>query len=255
MVLKTLIKKEVLELFKTKKFLVLPIVILFFSLTSPIIAKLMPEIIDSMGTEGMQIIVSEPTMRDAFDQLLNNLNQIGYFVLLFVATSTFISDKTKGRLTLILSKPMKRSHILISKFIVLMSQLIIAVLIGSIFFGIYTFVIFKEFDVIKYLGVMGLYVLYGIFLITLSMLASIIAKSYMMSILISISVFLFSAMFSFMEADFLYILPSKATSLQLFILKDEINSFHFILNIISILVLSFLLVFASIGIFKQQEIE
>ena len=255
----TLLKKEFKELFKTKTFLILPIVIISFSAISPLLAYFIQDILKAiLPPEQIEpIIDSLPTqsIRDAYTQLLSNLNQIGYLVLLFFATSIFISDKTKGRLLLILAKPIKRSDILISKFLNILIQYILALLIGSAFFIFYTYALFDEFDVLLYLSVISLHFLYGLFLIAIAMFASTVTKSYMASILISVLTFMGLGIFNFIDHNLLYIIPNSLNKLQLNVISGTYESIQIIISLVSVLAMISILVTSSVVIFKHQEIE
>lgn len=109
-------KKELLEQLRTYKWLILLSVYFLFGMTSPLLAKLMPEIFAGMKVEGMQIIFPEPTVIDAYAQFFKNMTQMGILVLLLVFGSTLTNELMRGTLVNILAKGLSRSTVIISKY-------------------------------------------------------------------------------------------------------------------------------------------
>ena len=74
-----LLGKEVREQVRTLRLVVVVAVLALFGATSPLLAKLLPDIIKSAGTEaaGLTITMPPPTTADAVAQLVKNLGQFG----------------------------------------------------------------------------------------------------------------------------------------------------------------------------------
>ena len=70
-------KKEIYELAKTYKLLLLVIVFLILGFMNPITAKFTPDLLESFMEEGVSINLPEPTIMDSWMQFFKNVNQMG----------------------------------------------------------------------------------------------------------------------------------------------------------------------------------
>ena len=60
------VKKELLEQVRTYKLLILFLVFFIFGMLSPLMAKLMPEILSQMPMDGITITIPDPTAIDSY---------------------------------------------------------------------------------------------------------------------------------------------------------------------------------------------
>ncbi|GGC80334.1 ABC transporter permease [Enterococcus wangshanyuanii] len=111
-------KKELVESLRTYRFPVLITVFLLFGMMSPLFAKLLPEILKSLGDggEGVVIKMPEPTAMDSWMQFFKNVGQMGMLVLIISFSGIMANELSKGTLINLLTKGMKRSTIILSKF-------------------------------------------------------------------------------------------------------------------------------------------
>jgi ABC-2 type transport system permease protein len=109
-------KKELLEQLRTYKWLIVFSVFFLFGMMSPLLAKLMPDILAGMDIEGMQIVIPDPTVLDAYGQFFKNLNQMGILVLLLVFGGTLSNEMMRGTLINVLAKGLPRHTVILSKF-------------------------------------------------------------------------------------------------------------------------------------------
>jgi ABC-2 type transport system permease protein len=110
------VRKEFLEQRRTYKLLIMLAVFTIFGTMSPLLAKLMPEIFKSMAIEGMTITIPEPTFMDAYAQFFKNVTQMGVVVLLLVFSGSMSHDLSKGTLTNVLAKGLKRASVVLAKY-------------------------------------------------------------------------------------------------------------------------------------------
>ncbi len=110
-------KKEFLESLRTYRCLILISVFFLFGMMSPLLAKLMPEILAGVEMQGMSIILPEPTVMDAYGQFFKNMTQMGILVLLLVFGGMLSNERSRGTLVPILAKGLPRHTVLLSKFI------------------------------------------------------------------------------------------------------------------------------------------
>ncbi|MBP1754109.1 MAG: rane protein [Firmicutes bacterium] len=109
-------KKELVEQLRTYKSLILLSVFFLFGMMSPLLAKLLPEILSGMELQGMKIEIPEPTVLDAYGQFFKNLTQMGLLATLLVFGGILSNEMSKGTLINILAKGLPRYTVLLSKF-------------------------------------------------------------------------------------------------------------------------------------------
>lgn len=90
-------KKEVLENVRIFKMLIF-LIFFIFGMMSPLMAKLMPEILSQMPIEGVTIILSEPTASDSYMQFFKNITQMGMIILILVFSGTLTQELNRGTL-------------------------------------------------------------------------------------------------------------------------------------------------------------
>lgn len=109
-------RKELLEQLRTYKALILLAVFTLFGMTSPLLAKLMPELLSLMDMGGVAIQLPQPTYLDAYTQFFKNVGQMGFIVLLLVLSGTLSQELTKGTLVNLIAKGLPRGTVLFSKY-------------------------------------------------------------------------------------------------------------------------------------------
>ncbi|MCL2046692.1 MAG: alpha/beta fold hydrolase [Oscillospiraceae bacterium] len=195
------LKKELIEAFKTYKLLIMGAVFIIFGILSPLSAKMMPDIIKwamqtDPSTAGIDLaaIFSEPKALDAWSQFYSNIGQIGLLVLMIIFSGMIASELSEDKLTLILTKGLSRSAVIISK---LSSSIIIWTVSYTIAFSIswvYTNYYFSDYKLpyyyfpdykLPYLLFAGFCLwLFGVFLLSLlTLMATLTKKSSMLCLL------------------------------------------------------------------------
>jgi len=89
------LKKEFFEYTKTYKLFIMLMIFIIFGITNPLIAKLMPEIVGSLVTDGVVITLPEPTAYDAWAQFFKNATQMGLFVMVILFSGVLSSELSK----------------------------------------------------------------------------------------------------------------------------------------------------------------
>ena len=108
-------KKEWTESLRTYKLIVMLAAFALFGLMSPLIARMLPDILSGSDLGGLVILLPEPTAMDSWTQFFNNVGQMGVVVLVIVFCGITANDLGKGTLVNILTKGMKRRTVLFSK--------------------------------------------------------------------------------------------------------------------------------------------
>ena len=108
-----LLRKELLESWRTLRLPVVGGLFLVVGLTSPLLAKFLPEIVKAAGGDqlsGLQI--PEPVVGDAVLQLWKNLGQFGAFAAIILAMGSVATERDRGTAAFVLSKTVSRGAFL-----------------------------------------------------------------------------------------------------------------------------------------------
>lgn len=174
----SLIKKEALENIRTKKMLGMLSLFTFIGLLSPFTAKLTPQILQSIATDGIAIKVHTPTEIDSWVQFFKNVNQIGMFGLVILFSTQMTNEIQKGTLINLLSKGLPRYQVIISKWffnaIMWIFSYCICFLVA---FGYTKYFFGNQFLVESILMAALLPLIFGIFLISLEILGGVLTEN------------------------------------------------------------------------------
>ena len=110
-----LLAKELTEIRRTWRWLVLPGLFLFFAVSGPVFARLTPQLLRSVI--GPQAVMPEPTYLDSWAQWTQNLTQLGVFVLLGTLGGLVSGEVRQGTALLVLTKPVSRASFLVAKLV------------------------------------------------------------------------------------------------------------------------------------------
>ena len=143
-----LVRKELLESWRTYRLPVVGGLFLLVGLTSPLLARFLPEIIKAAGGDqfgGVQ--VPTPVPADAVDQLWKNLAQFGAFAAIILAMGAVATERDRGTAAFVLSKTVSRGAFLAAKAIAIGGVLAIAVVLAAVVAWIYTTILFEPMPI------------------------------------------------------------------------------------------------------------
>lgn len=109
-------KKEFTENLRTYKLMIMTVVFLIFGVMNPLFAKFTPEILEAAGLDASALGLGEPAALDSFAQFFKNVGQLGLLVLVIVFSGIMGNELSKGTLINMLTKGMRRSTVILSKF-------------------------------------------------------------------------------------------------------------------------------------------
>jgi ABC-2 type transport system permease protein len=171
-------RKEIMQLWRTKRFLVVAAVFGLFGLTSPLLAYFMPQIFSSIdGAEMFAELIPTPTVKDAMDQYVKNITQFGFILAIVFGMSAVVGEKEKGTTAMILSKPMPRWAFITSKFVAQSVMYVVGFLVATFGAYFYTLVLFGPLNFFSFLAVNALMLLWLLTYVALALLGSVIGQS------------------------------------------------------------------------------
>ena len=129
----TFAAKEGRETFRTWRLWVLPGILLFLALSSPLLTKLTPEIIKATASSqpGVVIKLPPPTARDSYVQYMGNLSQLVMIAVIIAGAAVIASECKAGTAVLVLTKPISRAGFVVAKAIAQLTLLIVATALGA----------------------------------------------------------------------------------------------------------------------------
>ena len=172
-----LLRKELLEAWRTRRLLVVTIVFTAFGIASPYLARFLPELIKSLAGGQVQIVIPPPTVGDAADQFLKNLGQAGVLTAVLLAMGSVAVEKERGTAALVLSKPASRGAGLLAKMLAITATLGIGLLIASASGYAYTALLFEALPPFGWAAMTGLLLLMLVVYAALTFLGSVLTRS------------------------------------------------------------------------------
>ena len=144
-----LLRKEVIEQWRTRRLPVVAVIFLLFGLASPVLAKYTPDIVKLVASS-IDIHVPTPTIKDAVAQLIKNLSQVGVLTAILLAMGSVAGEKESGTAAFVLVKPVSRFAFLAAKFSGLAVTIAVAVLICGLAAYLYTDLLFAPLSVLGF---------------------------------------------------------------------------------------------------------
>lgn len=176
---KAFLKKEIYEILKTVKIIVLPVLFLFFGILSPLSAKYMNQVLAMAGEQqGIKIILPDPTYIQSYEQLFKNIYFMMIVVIILVFAGSIAEEKIKGTAILALTKNLSRTGFVLGKVIAAALLFTFSYIVGVAVFLYYTSLLFPVFISSGAWIALLCFWVFGIFIISLTFLSSIIGKSF-----------------------------------------------------------------------------
>ncbi len=129
----TFLGKEFREIARTWRIWVLPGMLLFFSLTSPLLALLTPTLVSSLAGSktGVVIKLPSPVATDAYQQFLKNMSQIILVTIVIAGAGCVSGERRSGTALLVLTKPLSRGGFLVAKILAQQALVLLSTVVGA----------------------------------------------------------------------------------------------------------------------------
>lgn len=139
-----LVRKEVLEAWRTYRLPVVAGLFLLVGLGSPLLARFLPEIVKAAGGDQLGgLDVPTPVAADAVTQLWKNLAQFGAFAAIILAMGAVSTELDRGTAAFILSKSVSRGAFLGAKVVAIGAVLLVACVLAITVGWVYTAILFE----------------------------------------------------------------------------------------------------------------
>jgi ABC-2 type transport system permease protein len=206
------LRKELLEAWRGKRFLVAIILLGAFGMMSPLLAKFMRELFGAIpGAEMFSAMIPEPTIMDAIGQYIKNIEQFGILLALLLSMGLVAIEKERGTAALMLSKPLPRSSFILSKFLGVGVVLLAAVLVAALGGYYYTLFLFEPLSLGSWLALNSFMLLLFLVVAAITILFSTLFTSQAAAAGAALGVYLVISLFGNIPAISPYI-PDRVVS-------------------------------------------
>ena len=131
--LRAFMRKELTEIWRTWRLWVIPGMLVFFGVTSPIIAAITPALVQSMTASqpGVVVRLPPPSALDAYGQFVKNLNQFVLLAVVIAGAGVISGERSSGTAILALTKPLSRRAFVMAKILSQVALLVAATALGT----------------------------------------------------------------------------------------------------------------------------
>jgi ABC-2 type transport system permease protein len=178
----TQLRKEWLELWATRKTIIVLAVMLALGFLAPISAKVMPELVASLAQgQNVTIILPEPTEKDALAQFVKNTTQMVMIVVLIVSFIAIVTERERGLMTIIFPHALPRSTFVLAKFTALALLVLVGMALSAVATYLYTALLFSPPDPAAFIGMVLLLYVFLLVMMALALLASTLGRTTIMA--------------------------------------------------------------------------
>lgn len=247
-------KKEIVESVRTKKLLVILFVFAIIGILSPFTAKIMPDLIENLSQVDIEINLAEPNSYDSLEQFFKNTQQMGLLVFIITFNGIMKNEFASGSLINMLTKGLKRRAVILSKISIISLVWTIEILVSFTITWVYTINIFPDQDHNYVLFSVFCIWLFGLFLLTLLIFASLLTRSSYGHLLLMALVVIFGLIVNVFDKVQKYN-PITLASKNMDIIKGMLEPSYFYPSILITILTSVLLLVLSILIFNKKSIN
>jgi ABC-2 type transport system permease protein len=172
-------RKEMLEQWRTYRFLIAAAVLAAFGLASPLLAKFTPEMLKAIPGAPAALLsaIPAPTVSDAVAQYVKNMSQFGILLALLMAMGMVVQEKEHGTAAFFLTRPVSRETFLLAKFAALSVTFIGSLALAAAGCWYYTYVLFEPLAWGPFLALNGLMLVVFLVYAAVALLGSALARS------------------------------------------------------------------------------
>jgi len=148
--------------------------LVFFGVTSPIIAALTPALVKSMAAAqpGVVIKIPPPGALDSYVQFLKALNQFVLIAVVITGAGVVSGERGTGTAILALTKPLSRGAFVVAKILSQIALLAVSGALGTVVCLVMTAVVFDGVSDARLVTVVALWMVYATLLVVVMTLFS-----------------------------------------------------------------------------------
>jgi ABC-2 type transport system permease protein len=177
----TAFRKEWMESLRSYRLLIVIVVLIFFGLTSPLQAKLLPQVLAQAlpvpAGADISALIKPATVVDVVTQYVKNMGQFDLILAVLLGMGAVAQEKDKGTAAMMMVKPLPRGSFLGAKFLGLATVFAIAITIAGIGSYYYTGLLFEWMDILPWLLLNVFLFIYVLVILAITLFSSTITNS------------------------------------------------------------------------------
>ncbi len=173
------LRKELMEQWRTKRFLIVAAVLVIFGLASPLLAKVTPDLLRSVPNmpAGLADLIPVPSIADAVGQYIKNMSQFGILLAVLMSMGVVIQEKERGTAVMMLTHPVSHLTFLAAKFTALSLTFALSLFISALGCWYYTLLLFDTLAWGPFLALNGLMLVVFLVYVALALFCSTLART------------------------------------------------------------------------------
>ena len=245
-----LLKSHFLEFKRTHKWLVYILTFIGIALLSSVVTKYLFDfvtpILESMG------FVYYATVADAYGEFINNMSEIGFFLITIMFSGSLVKEKTSSTYYVLKSNEVKEKEIVLAHYVSKLILITASYLISIVVFVISNLIFFRAYT--GYRGVVSLSLLYLflVFSLSFAMFISSFIKKKSIGIAISIPAYLVLGIVAIIPKVGVYTPFYVLTLAREIITQSTIVTMDYVIGFSMIITFSVGLLLGSIGIYSNK---
>lgn len=151
--------KELRETRATWRLWVVPGVLIFLGLTTPVMAAVTPVLLRATAENqpGVVIKLPEPTAVDAYIQFLGNLVQLALLVVIITGAAAVAAERRNGTAALVLVKPLSRASFVWAKALANLVVMLASTVVSAALCAVVTIILFDASHITAFVAQVGLW--------------------------------------------------------------------------------------------------
>ena len=171
-----MLKKEFYEQYRTYRVLIAAIILLLLGLSAPILTKLTPELLKSLGG-GITVILPPQTATDALNAYLKNMTQLPSLMIILLAMGCVADERSRGTAVTVLTKPVPRHVFILAKFLSYALLLFAGTVLAATGDYFYTYQLFNALPIEPFLLLNLALFIFFLLSLALTLLASVLFRN------------------------------------------------------------------------------
>jgi len=173
-----LLRKELLEQWRTMRLGIVAGLFLALGILSPVIAKYTPEIFSALlPADQLPIVIPTPTMADAIGQFVKNVGGTLTLAAILLAMGLVASEKERGTAAFVLTRPAGRGAFIVAKMAALTVTLGLSMALAGAGAYVYTTWLFAAPPIVGFAAMCVLLWLGQVVIAALTLLGSTLVRS------------------------------------------------------------------------------
>ena len=246
-----LFKKEFIESWRNFKFAAILIVFAIIGILSPFTALILPDILGMvMDDSGITVEIPESTTLDSYMQFFSNMNQMGLVIFVIVFGSILTHEFSRNTLVNLVTKGLKRTNVIVVKALFLMLVWTIGYALSALVAYMYTIYYWDE-PVNHLVLAFAMTWVYGLFIISLILLASTLFTNSFIAVLFSVVAAVIAMLMAGIHPDAAAYLPQYLIGNNVGLLAGEIDPEDVLWPTVITAVLSLVFILLAVLRFKK----